>query len=347
MNLSSTSWMHQADDSYMTTDLRDPEESQGSTSRYPCAPTHRIATAAAPPAPPPREIHKRGLAVLHSTAAHETSLRGRGHLIRGRTRGDVFVDLQRICGEANAQVLHRMLLRWGLYAVRHVALRQLQRDTALLLWARLGGRCFAWWLLVTERRLCREALYEAAVQREAAFLRDGVCRVAWATWQRWARARVRRRDRATRLSLINRQRHALLRLDVWLCYPRQCRILTCLQSIRFRAERRLARFALVRWRLHTLTCLLLLPMEVKAAQRVALAVFCAWRRRAAVAAQLHRLQQEASWTLCVDVFGRWKQWLRRRLQAALLQKANERRHLLSVFTEWAWQQQLKALSFSL
>ncbi|KPI87995.1 hypothetical protein ABL78_2931 [Leptomonas seymouri] len=267
-------------------------------------------------------------------------------MIRGRARVDVLADLQRIRGEAEARVLQRLLLRWGLYAVRRHALRQLQQSTLHVLWRRLGGRCFAWWRLLAERRLCRDALYQEAVLCEAKFLRDCVCRVMWSRWQQYARARARRRDRATHLSLVNRQRHAVFRFRVWWCYPRQCAVIRRLRCIRFAAERRLARFTLVRWRMHTLEQLLVFPLEVKAAQQVALHAFYVWQNRALMSARLRRLQQEASWDLGLRSFDTWRRWLRRRLQAALLQKVNETRVLLLVFTQWAWHHQLDAVSLS-
>lgn len=345
MNLSSTSWIRQPDDSYSLEELRcvyyDQCHALSPSASYPA----RI-TASSPLESSSHEAAVTRLRALHTTATYDVTLNGTGHLIKGRTHREVLADLRRLRGEANTLVLRRLLFRWGLYAVRRAALRELEHDTRLLLWQRLGGRCFAWWRLVTERRLCREALYEEAARREAALLRDTVGQVAWTQWQRWARHRARRRDRAMRLALVNRQRHALLRFYSWGDLPRQRALLRQLQRIRFTAERRLARLAVVRWRLHMLERLLLRPLEVRAALQTAHVAFLAWQRRAWIGARLRHAQREASWSLALRSFQRWKLWLRRTLQAALLQRTNETRQLLHVFTGWVWQHQLRALSMA-
>ncbi|KPA82477.1 hypothetical protein ABB37_03536 [Leptomonas pyrrhocoris] len=344
MNLSSTAWIRQPDDFYVIEELRHSHYDEHGVSYNKSSRAHSTITSVLEPSA--RAVDGSRGDTFPTRKDHETHLTRTGRFLKGRSRRDVLGDLQCIRAEANTLVLRRLLLRWGLYAVRRSALRQLQQDTLHVLWQRLGGRCFAWWRLLTERRLCREALYQEAEIREASFLRDFVCRTVWGRWQQWARTRGRRRDRAFRLSLVNRQRHALLRFCAWCCYPRQCAVLRHLQCMRFAAERRLVRFFLVQWRSHTLQRFLAFPLEVKAAQQVAVRAFRAWKRRALIGAYLHRTQQEALWSLGVRCFGRWKRWLRRRLQAALLQRANETRLLLHIFTQWAWKYQLGALSIS-
>ena len=167
MNLSSTSWIRQPDDSYSLEELRcvycDQCHALSPSASYPA----RI-TASSPLESSSHEAAVTRLRALHTTATYDVTLNGTGHLIKGRTHREVLADLRRLRGEANTLVLRRLLFRWGLYAVRRAALRELEHDTRLLLWQRLGGRCFAWWRLVTERRLCREALYEEAAGRPPA-----------------------------------------------------------------------------------------------------------------------------------------------------------------------------------
>lgn len=338
MNLSSTSWLHHSnDDSYTVEDLhyplRTPPVAHITPTSFTGSNTNAMTT------------RKGSRTPLHTRSTYEARLTGVARFVKGRRSRDVLADLQRIRGEANALLLRRLLLRWGLYALRQGALWQLQDRTRQMLWRRLGGRCFAWWRLVTERRLCRETLYQEAAVREASYLRDVVCRGAWQRWRRWALWRSRRRDRATRLSLVNRQRHALSRLHAWVRYPRLCSLVQQLQGIRFTAERRLARFTLVAWRLHTVERLLLAPLQAHAAQQVARWAFGVWRRGAVVMTGLHRLQRQVAFALGVRALQRWKRWLRRRIQAALLLRANEARHLLLRFTEWAWRHQLDSLDY--
>nr|CAJ2472238.1 unnamed protein product [Leishmania braziliensis] len=267
--------------------------------------------------------------------------------MRARTssRDTLLADLQLIRAAANTVVVWRCFLRWGLYAVRRAALRRVQHRAQIVLWRRVGARCFAWWRLVTERRLCREVLYAEAAAREGVLLLNGVCRTAWDKWRQWARAHVRQRGRAVHLGLVSRQRHAYLRFRAWTCHLHQCRQLRAVEQIRFAAERSLARFTLIRWRLHTLEGYLTFPLQVRTAQRVAAAAFRVWQRRALIGAGTRFICHEALFRVAQSFFDRWKRWLRRRLQSILLQEANEARLLLHIFLQWAWIHQLRALDY--
>ncbi|KAK7195906.1 hypothetical protein NESM_000523300 [Novymonas esmeraldas] len=284
--------------------------------------------------PPPGRLTNQAMAVEH-----------RARLVHHRSRDAVVADLQRIRAEANMLVLQRWFWRWGLCAVRSAALRRIQRRARLVLWQRVGSRCFAWWCLVTERRLCREALYREAAAQERAVLLDGLCRVAWDRWRQWVTMRVGRRAAAMRLGLVSLQRHARLRLCDWVRHMRRCAQLRSLEQIGYAADRSLARWTLLRWRQHTLEGYLVFPLQVRAAQRVAMTAFHTWQRRACAAARLRRTSQVALLRVALRCFDQWKRWLRRRLQAALLQQANDARLLRRLFSQWAWPHQLHALAY--
>lgn len=309
--------------------------------------SHNERSSSAWPRGPPEQRYKHAGAPV-ATYAHAPSrdvgFGGRAHVATHRGRDILTAKLQRIRAEGNTIVAERWFLRWGLYAVRRAALRRVQHRARLVLWSRVGARCFAWWRLVAQRRLHREVLYRDAAARERALI-DGLCRVAWERWRQWAQVYARQRARAAHLGLVNRQRHALLRFHAWTCHPRRCRQLRSVEKIRFSAERSLARFTLIRWRLHALESYLAFPLQVRAAQQVATAAFRAWQRRALMGASMRLIRHEALLHLAERCFDRWKRWLRRRLQAALLREANEARLLLRIFSQWAWHHELHALDY--
>ncbi|KAG5493346.1 hypothetical protein GH5_02089 [Leishmania sp. Ghana 2012 LV757] len=296
--------------------------------------------------PTRQQVGVSASAATHAYSSRsDIAVKGCARVATYRSGGTLPTSLQRICAKANTFLAERWFLRWGLYAVRRAALRCVEHRALVVLWRRVGARCFSWWRLVTERRMCREMLHREAAVRERVTLIGGLCRVSWDKWRRWTRTRARQRAGTSRLALVNRQRHAHLRFHTWACYPRRCRQLRAVEQIRFSAERSLARLALIRWRLHTLEGYLAFPLQVQAAQRVATVAFHAWQRRALVGARLRFIHQEALLHLAQSCFERWKRWLRRRLQAALLRKANETRVLLRIFSQWAWQHQLRVLEY--
>ncbi|GET92440.1 hypothetical protein, conserved [Leishmania tarentolae] len=296
---------------------------------------------------PPQPQTSRGAAV--AMRAHAPScgvaFENHAHIATHRNRDIITAELQRIRAEANTIVVERWFLRWGLYVVRRAALRRVQHHAQLALWSRVCARCFAWWRLVTQRRLCREALYREASARERVTLIDGLCRVAWDRWRQWARVRARQHASAVHLGLVNRQRHAYLRFHVWTYLLRRSRQLRAVEQIRFSAERSLARYTLIRWGLHTLEEYLAFPLQVRAAQKVVTAAFHAWQRRALIGASVRLIRHEALLHLAQRCLDRWKRWLRRRLQAAVLRETNEARLLLRIFSQWTWQHVLHALDY--
>ncbi|KAG5494101.1 hypothetical protein JKF63_01936 [Porcisia hertigi] len=279
------------------------------------------------------------------TSSGGLAVKGDFRPVEHQSRDALCAGLQRLSANAHRVVAERWFLRWGLYAVRRAALRRIQRRVRFVLWHRVGARCFSWWRLVTERRLSREVLHQEADLREGLTLLEGICRVAWGRWRRWASAHARQRSIAMRLGLMNRQRHGYLRFRTWTSHWRQCRQLQALEQIRFSAERSLAYFALIRWRLHTLEDYLAFPLQVRTAQGLATAVFRAWQRRAQTALDLKCIYKEVLYHLARSSFDRWKRWRRRRLQAALLREANAARLRLRIFLHWAWHHQLRALDY--
>ncbi|CBZ30484.1 conserved hypothetical protein [Leishmania mexicana MHOM/GT/2001/U1103] len=326
MHLSGMSYARHRDASFSTPELSSSSHNESSSSAWRWEP------------PPQRHTHARA-------PSRAAAFEGRAHVATHLSRDTLTAELQRIRAEANTIVLERWFLRWGLYAVRRTALRRVQHRAQLVLWRRVGARSFAWWRLVAQRRLCREVLNREAAARERATLIDGLCRVAWDKWRLWARVRGRQRARAVHLGLVNRQRHARLRFHAWTCHPCGCRQLRAVEKIRFSAERSLARFTLIRWRLHALEGYLTFPLQVRAAQQVAMAAFRAWQRRALIGASMRLIHHEAFLHLSERCFDRWKRWLRRRLQAALLRETNEARLLLRFFSQWTWHHELHALDY--
>ncbi|KAG5468420.1 hypothetical protein LSCM1_02400 [Leishmania martiniquensis] len=334
MHFSEASWMRHSEASLAAQELNSLPHTDGNSSARRCE--------------PPSGQHKRANAFaaahVHASSS-ETGVAGHAGLCTRRRRGALLAELQCLCAKANAILVERWFLRWGLYAVRRAALKSIQYRAQAVLWRRVGSRCFSWWRLVTERRMCREVLHQEAAMRERVTLMDGICRVAWDKWRRWARATAWQRARAKRLGLVNRERHVQFRYYMWTRFPRRCRQVRAVEQIRFSAERSLARFTLTRWQLHTLESYLTFPLQVRSAQQVAAVAFCAWQRRARTRAHLRLIHQEALLNLAQSGFARWKWWLQRRIQAALLRKANEDRLVRRIFSHWVWQHQLRALDY--
>ncbi|AYU82719.1 hypothetical protein, conserved [Leishmania donovani] len=334
MHLAGTSCVRQRGAYFSTPELSSSSHNERSSSAWPTG------------SPPQRHTHaSTPVATYMHAPSRDVAFGGRAHVATHRSRDTLTAELQRIRAEANTIVVERWFWRWGLYAVRRAALRRIQHRARLVLWSRVGARCFAWWRLVAQRRLCREVLYREAAARERATLIEGLCRVAWDKWRQWARVRARQCARAAHLGLVNRQRHALLRFRAWTCHPRRCHQLRSVEQIRFSAERSLARFTLIRWRLHALESYLAFPLQVRAAQQVATAAFRAWQRRALIGASMRLIRHEALLHVAERCFDRWRRWLRRRLQAALLREANEARLVLRIFSQWAWHHELHALDY--
>lgn len=342
MHRAAPSWPPPRDASFAAKELHSTTYASGSSS---CG-----SSVSVQPAPPLSTLQRQSRSEatrarpLYASAA-PLHVGEPARLVAKRDRAAVLADLQHIRAEANTAVVDRWFLRWALCAVRRAALRRVQDSTRRMLWQRVGARCFAWWRLVTERRMCREMLYQEAAARERVLIVDGVCRGAWQRWRQWAHTRAVCRARATRLGLINRQRHAISRFRAWTYHPQRCRQLRAVVQIRFAAERSLARFVLVQWRLHTLQGCLLFPLQVRVAHEVAVAAFRRWQHRAHVMARLHALRFEGLERLARRCVDRWKRWLRRRLQAALLQQTNEARLQLRVLSKWRWRHELHALKY--